>query len=210
MQNHNYFHRNSPLYFLLSYRWIKICGLRGKHLLSLLSFHSVFFRTKWKKYFVPKLVFLYSSGWEESFPTITQRRLSRILSDHFPILLECGQFSRGRHPFWFENMWLKAEGFMEQVKKWWESYQFYGTPSYILAHKLKALKLDLKRWNEEVFGNVSFKWKLLFDELTEVDVLAETRPLSAAEKIKGLHGTKVLVLSCVKFWYQSSLLHHFI
>jgi hypothetical protein len=125
---------------------------------------------------------LYSPGWEEAFPTITQRRQSRILSDHFPILLECGQFSRGRRPFRFENMWLKAEGFMEQVKKWWEAYQFYGTPSYILAHKLKALKLDLKRWNEEVFGNVSFKRKLLFEKLTEMDVLAETRPLSAAEK----------------------------
>ena len=34
--------------------------------------------------------FLYSPGWEEAFPTITQRSLSRILSDHFPILLECG------------------------------------------------------------------------------------------------------------------------
>ena len=71
---------------------------------------------------------------------------------------------------------------MEQVKKWWEAYQFYGTPSYILAHKLKVLKLDLKRWNEEVFGNVSFKRKLLFEKLIEMDVLAETRPLSAAEK----------------------------
>ncbi len=126
--------------------------------------------------------FLYSPGWEEAFPTITQRRLSRILSDHFPILLECSQFSRGRRLFRFENMWLKAKGFMEQVKKWWEAYQFYGTPSYILAHKLKALKLDLKRWNEEVFGNVSFKRKLLFEELTEMDVLVETLPPSAAEK----------------------------
>ena len=27
-----------------------------------------------------------------------------------------------------------------------------STPSYIVACKLKALKLDLKKWNEEVLG----------------------------------------------------------
>ena len=48
--------------------------------------------------------FLYSDNWEDLFPTILQKRLPRILSDHFPIILECGDFSRGRHPFHFENM----------------------------------------------------------------------------------------------------------
>lgn len=35
------------------------------------------------------------------------------------------------------------------------SYNFIGFFSYILATKLKALKLDLKKWNKEVFGNVN-------------------------------------------------------
>jgi hypothetical protein len=52
-------------------------------------------------------------------------------------------------------MWLKADGFKERVQRWWESYIFQGTPSYIVACKLKALKMDLKKWNEEVFGNMS-------------------------------------------------------
>uniref|UniRef100_A0A2N9IN79 DUF3752 domain-containing protein n=1 Tax=Fagus sylvatica TaxID=28930 RepID=A0A2N9IN79_FAGSY len=64
--------------------------------------------------------------WEDFYPNITQRRLPRLLSDHSPILLECGEFVRGRRPFRFENMWLKAEGFVDQVKGWWESYQFSG------------------------------------------------------------------------------------
>jgi len=47
-----------------------------------------------------------------------------------------------------------------------------------LAHKLKALKINLKRWNEEVFGNVE-KWKkVLLDELCELEVNVEERPLS--------------------------------
>ena len=37
---------------------------------------------------------------------------------------------------------------MGKVKNWWDSYQFQGTPSYRMAMKLKALKVDLKKWNE--------------------------------------------------------------
>jgi hypothetical protein len=43
------------------------------------------------------------------------------------------------------------------VDKWWNSYQLDGSSSYILAKKLKSLKSDLKKWNEEEFGNVLFK-----------------------------------------------------
>jgi hypothetical protein len=79
------------------------------------------------------------------------------------------------------KMWLKADGFVEPVKQWWES-QFHGTPSYILAKKLKTLKLDLKKWNEEVFGIVEFKRRQLLKGLNELDTLEETHPLSAEEK----------------------------
>jgi hypothetical protein len=39
------------------------------------------------------------------------------------------------------------------------SYEFSGLPRYILASKLKALKTDLKKWNEEVFGDLGKKKK---------------------------------------------------
>ena len=42
-----------------------------------------------------------------------------------------------------------------------EAYCFQGTPSYILAMKLKALKLDLKQWNETEFSNVTTRKKNL-------------------------------------------------
>ena len=41
-------------------------------------------------------------------------------------------------------MWLKMEGFVEKFQGWWNSYTFDGTPSFVLASKLKALKEDLK------------------------------------------------------------------
>ncbi len=33
---------------------------------------------------------------------------------------------------------------MDQVKGWWESYQFFATPSFILAHKLEGFKVGFE------------------------------------------------------------------
>ena len=66
--------------------------------------------------------FLYTADWEEGFITISQKRLVRLTSDHFPVMLECGSIPRGRRPFRFENMRLKADGFLERVRGWWGSY----------------------------------------------------------------------------------------
>jgi hypothetical protein len=59
------------------------------------------------------------------------------------------------------KMWLKSNGFVEQVQHCWETYEFYGRRSYVLANKLKALKVDLKKWNAELFGDVGKKEELL-------------------------------------------------
>jgi hypothetical protein len=97
---------------------------------------------------------LLSLDWEELFLDVSQRRLPRALFDHFPLLLDCGVVRRGSKPFRFESMWLHPEGFEEQVKTWWGSYMYESNPSYVLAQKLKALKVDSKKWNVEVFGDV--------------------------------------------------------
>ena len=51
-------------------------------------------------------------------------------------------------------MWLKAEGFKDLLKGWWQGLSFKGSASFILTEKLKGLKGKLKVWNKEVFGNV--------------------------------------------------------
>ena len=78
-------------------------------------------------------------------------------------------------------MWLKAEGFLDKVK--WENYHFQGTPSYILAKKLTALKSDLKKWNETYFGNITVKKQQLWSKLNALDVKEDIQPLSEEEKL---------------------------
>ena len=63
--------------------------------------------------------FLVSPSWLDLFSGVTQVRLSRPISDHFPIVLEGGGIRRGPTPFRFENMWLKVEGFKDIVRTWW-------------------------------------------------------------------------------------------
>ena len=63
--------------------------------------------------------FLFSTYWEDNFQIVSQRRMSRLLSDHFPIVLEGGSFQRGRRPFRFENIWLTNEGFVVNLNYTW-------------------------------------------------------------------------------------------
>ena len=73
---------------------------------------------------------------------------------------------------------------MEQVKIWWQSYQFVGDPSDVLAHKLRALKGDLRRWNNEVFRHVGKRKKAILEEIRELDSFQGDRGLDEEEKRK--------------------------
>jgi hypothetical protein len=74
------------------------------------------------------------------YPGLVQKKLLRVCSNHVPILLSRGGLQNGNHSFKFENMWLKEEGFVENVRNWWGSFSFVGSLSFVLAKKLRALK----------------------------------------------------------------------
>jgi endonuclease/exonuclease/phosphatase family metal-dependent hydrolase len=126
--------------------------------------------------------FLVSLDWELSYPGLMQKKLLRVCSDHAPIVLMRGCERIGKSAFKFENMWLKEEGFVDKVKSWWSSFYFMGSPSFILAQKLRALKEEIKRWNREVFGNVGARNKAWAEELESLDRSEEVRRLSDEEK----------------------------
>jgi len=52
--------------------------------------------------------YLVSSLKEEHFLDLLHRQLPHPVSDHFPLLLDCGGLTKGLGLFKFENMWPKA------------------------------------------------------------------------------------------------------
>ena len=121
--------------------------------------------------------FLVTADWESQCNKVTQRRLPRPVSDHFPILLDSDGVRTGPSPFRFELMWLKYEGFKDILKGWWQNLHFYGSFSFILSAKLKALKGVLKVWNRDVFGKV---------ETNKMDALRRISFWDDREKVRGL------------------------
>ncbi|KAL7207119.1 hypothetical protein ACSBR2_019750 [Camellia fascicularis] len=68
--------------------------------------------------------------------------------------------------------------FSKEVKKVWENTQVEGWAGYIIIAKPRALKLALKKYNSEVFGNVESKIKDAEPELHTIDLWAESRILN--------------------------------
>ena len=88
--------------------------------------------------------FLVLRDWESYFSRVTQSTLPKPVSNHFPILLDGGGIKSSPSPFRFETMWLKSEGFKDLLKGWWQGLSFKGSASFVLAEKLKGLKVKLK------------------------------------------------------------------
>ena len=89
---------------------------------------------------------------------------------------------KGKSPFRFENMRLRVEGFTDKVKEWWQSYIFRGSPSFVIAKKLQALKQDLKLWNKESLGDVSVKKNAAWEKLKYWDNLESLGSLSEEDR----------------------------
>ena len=80
------------------------------------------------------------------------------------------------------KMWLKVEGFVDRVQKWQNGYSFVGLLGFVLAKKLRVLKVDLKKWNKEEFDDLAFRKKNLLTELMGLDAREELLRLSNGEQ----------------------------
>ncbi|XP_016497009.1 uncharacterized protein LOC107815877 [Nicotiana tabacum] len=127
--------------------------------------------------------FLISPEWCDSFKAIKQLALLRVIFDHRPLLLECGDWEATPSYFKFENMW-QVEGFIDKVKNWWQSYVIGGSPDFILVQKLRRLKADISNWNIEEFGRLETQKTKLLEELAMLEQTTENRTQTQVEKEK--------------------------
>ncbi|KAF9606065.1 hypothetical protein IFM89_023088 [Coptis chinensis] len=99
---------------------------------------------------------------------------SRICSDHSPIM-GCGvNVPRpGNMPFKFFNIWCTDPNFRDIVKASWE-IPIWGHSIFILTQKLKRLKATLKKWNKELFGNITSKVEMESKNLERMQNQFET------------------------------------
>ena len=88
--------------------------------------------------------FLLFDDWENHLSGLLQSVLPISISGHSTIWLDQGGVSEEKSCFRFKNMWLKVEGFKDLIKNWWLGHRFNASSNFILASKLKALKMDLK------------------------------------------------------------------
>ncbi|XP_028110225.1 uncharacterized protein LOC114308763 [Camellia sinensis] len=84
-------------------------------------------------------------------------------------------------PFRFLNVWILHQQFQLVVKKSWEEVGVSGWASFVIQAKIRNLRLALKRWNVEVFGNVHLALKTTKEKLHSLDLLAESRDLDDSE-----------------------------
>jgi len=77
-------------------------------------------------------------------------------SDHWPISIQWEWSSDSlRKPFRFEQFWLEHKDFKDLVTHWWKEAAIpEGTSMFCLQKKLQALKVKIREWNRDHFGNI--------------------------------------------------------
>ncbi|KAL9676312.1 hypothetical protein QQ045_004526 [Rhodiola kirilowii] len=93
------------------------------------------------------------------FPTLKIHHLSRVASNHCPLLInfEDGQARRAR-TFKFMGMWTEHDDFLKTVSCAWEGREHIN-PMVNFALKLKKARKVLKAWNWDTFGDINKKIK---------------------------------------------------
>ncbi|KAL9679888.1 hypothetical protein QQ045_017759 [Rhodiola kirilowii] len=90
------------------------------------------------------------------FPTLQVSHLERIFSDHCPILVELAAAQQNFGFFHYQRAWETHPGFHSFVVSCWRG-QMHPDPLVNFGLKLKRLRMHLRKWNREVFGDVRVK-----------------------------------------------------
>ncbi|XP_042477770.1 uncharacterized protein LOC122059150 [Macadamia integrifolia] len=92
--------------------------------------------------------------WMKIFDDCIQKVLICVASDHAPLMAcSVSSIKPKNCPFRLNSFWMDHHQFLDLIKEVWHN-NFSGSSPFILAQKLKALKLVIKSWSREAFPNL--------------------------------------------------------
>jgi hypothetical protein len=92
--------------------------------------------------------------WEQKFPLVSVRALTRSGSDHTPLLLDSGDPAHlgNKNNFSFELSWMRQDGFFDLVKTEWNLIQSGKNPVERWQNKMRHLRQFLRGWAKNLAG----------------------------------------------------------
>ena len=116
---------------------------------------------------------------------VTVQAMTRTGSDHTPLLIDFGEQAHlgNNSRFSFELSWLRRDDFYEIVKREWTSCVAEGAPVERWQAKVRHLRQFLRGWAKNLSGEYKYLKQKLLLLIDELDIKAETSPLSVAEKV---------------------------
>ncbi|KAL8503461.1 hypothetical protein ACS0TY_022272 [Phlomoides rotata] len=125
--------------------------------------------------------FLLNEEWIACYPKAHLKGLPRSISDHCPLILEDGLIDWGPKPFRFSNAWLLHPSFKDSLISMWQNLNIGGRGSFIVKEKFKSLKIGLREWSKNTFGNLDQRIESNKQELLNLDLLDDTFGLEMDE-----------------------------
>ena len=170
---------------------------------------NVSFRSNMKELPICKRLdgFLYTNELKQRFPQTLQDALSKLTSDHCPVVLETNPFKWGPAPFRFGNMWLLYPNFKERFKLWCRECQVNRWENYKFMKKLQFVESKLKEWNKASFGDLKEKKKNILTGIVSIDASEQEGNLTIKQvKLRALRKGELeeLLLKEEVHWRQKS------
>ena len=127
---------------------------------------------------------LVTTEWEQKYPLVTVQALTRVGSDHTPLFVDSGDHAHIGNiaRFSFELAWLRMEGFYEMVAAEWSAPAKGNSPIEVWQNKIRHLRRFLKGWAKNQSGKYKKEKERLLKLIDDLDVKAETIPLSVSER----------------------------
>lgn len=122
-----------------------------------------------------------NSSWEDHFPLVIAQSITRVGSDHNPLIVEV-ENSRGVKSkiFRFESAWLQQKGFREWVSAKWPDQQNQKSIDYWQSIATKPRR-SLRGWNRNWGSDMKKRKQDLIILIKDLDHKAEEVGLEDAE-----------------------------